>query len=165
MLYTLFIVVHCSMASARLEHEKPSQVDEEINLNQLKKSFPAGFEPGTSHSTISRFTICAISPHLFVLFQIYDYKVLFLFFNLLNTFEYKRLNFFLFKVFLLKLNSFFADKLYQDFSSLTYRAIVFQKDLLLSAMELHGTKQHLQTLRANIHTCHYILKSFYFLYQ
>ena len=31
--YTLLIVVHFSMASARLEPERPSQVDKEWNFN------------------------------------------------------------------------------------------------------------------------------------
>ena len=53
------------MASARLEHERPSKVDKEQNFNYLlKKSFPSGFKPGTSHSTTHRLTICDISPQL-----------------------------------------------------------------------------------------------------
>ena len=55
-LYTLWIVVCCSMVSARLELERLNQVDKEQNLNF------SWFEPRTSHSTVHHFTICAILP-------------------------------------------------------------------------------------------------------
>ena len=49
------------MPWARVELERPEQVDEEQKINyKLRNHPPPGFEPRTSHSTVCRLTMYAI---------------------------------------------------------------------------------------------------------
>ena len=63
-------LLQTTMASVRLEHERPSQVDEERNFNyELKKSSPAGI---WTHSTLMLYHLC----YLIILFQLLTINIM-----------------------------------------------------------------------------------------